>query len=329
MTLPHHQRVEPLTDSPNGDTYGPRILAVCWLVEVLSSIIIGLRVYCKLKRSRALWYDDHILMAAWLFQTVNVAVTTVNVSLGGGQHISQLDPAVIPFLGLSGNVSGTMSITAAMLSKTSFGFTLIRLTNGTMRWFIHVLLITMNVFLALSAVFIWARCTPLAKAWQHGMDGTCWDPAVNTNYGLFSGIYSALVDFALSFLPWPLIWNLQMQLREKIGVALAMSMGVFAGLGAIAKVLQLHNLSNPDSTYPDYKSEIVIWGTVETAVTIMAASIPFLRILVVESRPSRKRQPYTPRFMFSRKFSQERDLVMKEEDWEQLPEVARPAPAVC
>lgn len=39
-------------------------------------------------------------------------------------------------------------------------------------------------------------------------------------------VYSAFVDFTLSFLPWPLIWNLQMRRRENIGVVVAMSMGV-------------------------------------------------------------------------------------------------------
>ena len=39
-------------------------------------------------------------------------------------------------------------------------------------------------------------------------------------------VYSAVVDFVLAFLPWPLIWGLRMRRREKIGVAVAMSMGV-------------------------------------------------------------------------------------------------------
>jgi hypothetical protein len=71
MVLPRHLILE--SDAPTNssqpvdhDSYGPRILAACWLVEILSGIIIGLRVYCKLKRSRALWYDDYILIAAWV-----------------------------------------------------------------------------------------------------------------------------------------------------------------------------------------------------------------------------------------------------------------------
>ncbi|KAK0705679.1 hypothetical protein B0H67DRAFT_687801 [Lasiosphaeris hirsuta] len=310
MLLPRNQSLDSPTEhsQPVGqDAYGTRILAACWIVEMLSGIIISLRVYCKRKRSRKLWYDDHILIAAWLIQTINVILITVNVSLGDGRHAYSLDPAVLHILGLNGNVSGTLSIMAAFLSKTSFGLTLLRLTNGATKWFICFLLVTMNIALGMSAIFIWAQCTPSAKSWHSEMEGTCWDPNVITKYGLFSGVYSAFVDFALSFLPWPLIWNLQMQSREKIGVAVAMSMGVFAGLGAIAKVLQLHNLSSPDFTY--YESEIIIWGTVETAVTIMAASVPFLRLLVIEARPALSPQPYVVSLKIPRELSDEHDFV--------------------
>jgi hypothetical protein len=38
--------------------------------------------------------------------------------------------------------------------------------------------------------------------------------------------YSGVMDIFLALLPWPIIWKLQMKRKEKIGVALAMSMGV-------------------------------------------------------------------------------------------------------
>ena len=34
------------------------------------------------------------------------------------------------------------------------------------------------------------------------------------------------MDFVLALLPWKLIWKLQMKRKEKVGVALAMSMGI-------------------------------------------------------------------------------------------------------
>jgi len=34
------------------------------------------------------------------------------------------------------------------------------------------------------------------------------------------------MEFVLALLPWKIIWKLQMKKKEKIGVALAMSMGI-------------------------------------------------------------------------------------------------------
>ena len=120
---------------------------------------------------------------------------TVNVSLGEGQHIYNLDPAVLPTLGLNGSVSGTLSITAALLSKLSFGVSLLRLTNGFTKWFIWFLLVTMSVALSLSAIFIWIQCSPPAKRWHRELEGTCWDPGFTARYGRFSG---SELDFLVS-----------------------------------------------------------------------------------------------------------------------------------
>ncbi|KAH8897949.1 hypothetical protein GQ53DRAFT_637744 [Thozetella sp. PMI_491] len=266
------------------DSYGSAILAVCWLVEVISTIFIGLRVYCKMRRSKHLWWDDYVLLAAWSFQSVDMVLITTNVALGDGQHVYNVDPKYLPTIALLGNISGTFSIIAAFLSKTSFGITLLRLTNGYLSIFVWVAIITMDIALGLSALFIWIQCDPPAKNWHPELPGTCWDPSFMAKYGAFSGAYSAAMDILFSLLPWTILWSLQMHTREKVGVALAMSMGIFAGGTAIAKVIQLPRLANGDFTY--YESQVVIWGTVETAVTIMAASVPFLRVLVIEVRGS-------------------------------------------
>ncbi|RYP22872.1 hypothetical protein DL765_001468 [Monosporascus sp. GIB2] len=86
------------------------------------------------------------------------------------------------------------------------------------------------------------------------------------------------MDFLLALLPWKVILNLNMRKTEKIGVALAMSMGIFAGAAAIVKVIQFRSMSGGDFTYDG--TSLVIWGITEAAVTIAAASIPQLRVLV-------------------------------------------------
>jgi hypothetical protein len=147
--------------------------------------------------------------------------------LGYGLHIWDFDvqnnmaPLVVMM-----NVTGTFSVTAAIWSKTSFGITLLHLTDGWAKkatWFI---IVSMNIAMGLSALFPWVSCTPIHKAWDMYAVGTCWDPKVMVHYNIFSGAYSVFMDFALALLPWQFIWGLQMKKKEKIGVGVAMSMGI-------------------------------------------------------------------------------------------------------
>lgn len=124
------------------------------------------------------------------------------------------------------NVTGSFSVTAAIWSKTSFGITLLHLTEGWVKIVTWVIILSMNIAMGLSALFPWVNCTPVQKAWDSSLPGTCWKPEVLVHYNLFSGVYSAVMDFALALLPWQFIWGLQMKKKEKVGVGVAMSMGI-------------------------------------------------------------------------------------------------------
>lgn len=127
-----------------------------------------------------------------------------------------------------------------------------------------------------------------------------------TNYAIFSGSYSSLVDIMLAMMPWPLIWGLQMKKKEKLGIALAMSLGVFAGITAIMKTVAIPGMVKGDFTCESFVipqflihvrlltpnlnaddgAQLVIWGNAEVSTTIMAASIPVLRVLFMHAKSS-------------------------------------------
>jgi hypothetical protein len=48
------------------ENHGPYLLRVVWALAALSTLLLGLRVYCKLSRCRRLWWDDYVLIAAWV-----------------------------------------------------------------------------------------------------------------------------------------------------------------------------------------------------------------------------------------------------------------------
>ncbi|KAK2771248.1 hypothetical protein CKAH01_14397 [Colletotrichum kahawae] len=259
--------------------YGPTINAVVWSQVALAAFFLSLRVYCKFIKHRGLWWDDHVLIASFVALIITAILSSVNVSLGFGKHVFEINPVNFPAIGLNGQVSSTVSISAAVWSKTSFAMTLLRIEGkGWTRHLIWFAIVSMNLLMALNAMAGWVQCAPIEKNWHPDLPGKCWDPKVAAYYGVFAAGYSALMDILLALLPWKLVWGLQMKLKEKIGVAVAMSMGLFAGATAIVKCTTIPTLLSGDFTYDG--SDLVIWGTCESGVTIAAASIPVLRVLV-------------------------------------------------
>ncbi|KAI4604391.1 hypothetical protein KJ359_000529 [Pestalotiopsis sp. 9143b] len=252
---------------------GIETLGVIWSLTGASGIILVLRVYCKFSRHRGLWWDDYILILAWLNLLAPTAVTTREISLGFGRHVGDIAPQNLGELGFLGQLTAFFSILGALWSKTSFAITMLRITNGWAKYAVWAFMISSNVFMLISAVFTWTWCTPVSKIWLMDMvPGTCWDHRVVVQYNTFSG----------ALLPWTIIPKLQMRTREKFGVAVAMSMGVFAGITGFVKCWKLQALASGDFTWDGV--DLVEWGAAETAVTVIATSIPILRALFSELR---------------------------------------------
>ncbi|KAL1841068.1 hypothetical protein VTJ49DRAFT_7452 [Mycothermus thermophilus] len=264
----------PLAGNPRGVT----IIAVLWSMAVFSAIFVALRLYSKITRTRHVWWDDHFIVAAWILLLVSCSTTTANARLGFGLHTYEVPfENIVPF-GIQSNVSGFTSILAVACSKTSFAITLLRLSDGWMKWFIIVLVILLNLTHYTSSIFFWVSCNPPAKTWNPLLEGECWPISVTVNYSLFvGGTLSAFSDFALALLPWRLLLRFNMYNREKIGVAICMSMGIFAGITCIVKMTTIPLLYDGDFSYNSLP--LVLWGFMEPSLTIVAASIPVLRHL--------------------------------------------------
>jgi hypothetical protein len=168
-------------------------------------------------------------------------------TLGYGKHIWDFDLNNMQAIMLPSTSAGTFSVTAAVWSKTSFGITLLHITEGWYKKATWFCIVSMNIFMFLSALFPWVNCRPIQKAWDLSVtEGTCWDIKVIVYYDIFSSAWSALMDIVLAFLPWKFLWGLQMKPKEKIGVIAAMSLGVFAGATAIVKTTQLPDMMSMD-----------------------------------------------------------------------------------
>ncbi|KAK3328721.1 hypothetical protein B0H66DRAFT_578817 [Apodospora peruviana] len=281
------------------DNGAAKLNGAVWTLTAIAGTFLALRIYCKFLRHKGLWWDDIILIAAWVCITIECALLTVMTSLGYGLHIWDFDLNNMSRLLVIVNVAGSFSVTAAIWSKTSFAFTLLRLTDGWIKVFIWFIIVSMNIAMGLSALFPWVTCTPVQMAWDLTVTGTCWNPSVLVNYNIFSAAYSAAMDITLALLPWKIIWQLQMRQKERIGVAVAMSMGIFAGITGIVKTSKIPLMLSAD--FAD-GVDLFIWGNAESTITIIAASIPILRVLIRDVTNSRRyyRSDFTHRGTMSK-----------------------------
>ncbi|KAI3528921.1 hypothetical protein CABS01_09046 [Colletotrichum abscissum] len=280
-------RVESLPTPVNPGDPAALINGSIWPMAAISTVFLALRIYCKGFRVRwMMWLDDWLLIAGWVFLIASQSFLSEMMRLGFARTYG-VTPAMSTMLYCADNCH---KISLA-LTKTSFAVTLLRIASGWQRYIIWFLVITMNIQFIVHIILTWrAVCPRRPGDTTPHLPGSCWSAQDAITLGIFGGLYSAVSDFVLALLPWKIVLSLQMRKHEKIGVGMAMSMGILAGVMGIMKAVQ--SIAIMDFLGPDYFWKVCIfwvWAMAEPNATIIAASIPVLRVLfrnTLSSRPS-------------------------------------------
>ncbi|EGO52363.1 hypothetical protein NEUTE1DRAFT_90554 [Neurospora tetrasperma FGSC 2508] len=267
---------------PSSNPQGAALLAIFWSIHAACTIFVGLRLYCKVIRGRCLWWDDHLLIVAWALLFVNTVFTSTSVLIGYGLHTDAVPAENEKYLSIIGGINGTTSVLHVLFSKVSFAVTLLRITDGWLKRLVWFIIITLTLCQVSTALLFWLLCEPPEATWNSSiMNKKCWSPDGLLAYSIALGIYSAVCDFVLALLPWRILMRFHMYRGEKVGVAIAMSMGVFAGIAGAIKVSTIGRIVSNDFSYEGFL--LVVCALVEGACAMMAASIPTLRALFLHT----------------------------------------------
>ncbi|KAI3319822.1 hypothetical protein HD806DRAFT_508051 [Xylariaceae sp. AK1471] len=265
--------------------FGVLLNTVNWSLTALAGLFLCLRLYSKISRRRGLWWDDYLLIASFISLIIGVSLISSSILLGFADPKATISPAAVRQLQIHGGVQNVFFSLASDLSKTSFGFTLLRLVEGRIRLIVVSLTASLNIAYFLLILFTFFKCQPAIYSILPA--NQCWQLSTYIQFAIFGGAYSASVDFIFCIIPWFLVKDLNMKKAEKFGVAAAMSFGVVAGVTAVVKTTYLPLLNNPN--FSSQATTLVVWYTAEAATTIVAASIPVLRALLKELSTSAAR----------------------------------------
>ncbi|KAK3168975.1 hypothetical protein OEA41_005423 [Lepraria neglecta] len=179
------------------------------------------------------------------------------------------------------------TILGLLFIKFSIGLLLLRIfgTKRTWRWIIRSIMAFVFVTTVISVAMVLAQCRPLDKLWNPTASGTCWSPEVVIHIGYYNGAVAVISDWALSSVPIVVMWNLQMSIQKKAGIAALMGLGT--GATAIVRTVLLRNLAAADITWdiiPTDNWAGIFHLSVENHLGIIAACVPAIRPLFSHSQ---------------------------------------------
>lgn len=156
---------------------------------------------------------------------MHACISTYAVGIDFGKHDAVVPTENLLKLVMLVNITSLFTLMAAACSKTSITLTLLRLTDGWPKRIVWGIVATINLVLLVDATLPFSGCNPIKAAWNPAVSGSCLDISITIHFSIFAGVYSAAMDWALVLVAWAVILGLNMRIKEKIGVAICMSLG--------------------------------------------------------------------------------------------------------
>ena len=178
----------------------------------------------------ALYHGSLLICYRQLLYTAYSAIVLHGVAHGGtGKHSKELaiDGAEIALR--AWYLCEVLYAPLSACIRTSIAVFLLRLAvRRWHRWTIYIILVITWVVSVGFFVPMVIQCLPPSYFWKQvkGAEGYCIHPAVVPITAIVHAIISAICDWVLGLLPIAILWDVQINRRTKIVVALLLSMGL-------------------------------------------------------------------------------------------------------
>ncbi|KAF2179193.1 hypothetical protein K469DRAFT_674553 [Zopfia rhizophila CBS 207.26] len=261
--------------------YSGVLNGVMWTQVAIAVIFIGLRMYTRQVIIRSVGWDDIVMLVNLISFVLYVACISVGTQYGIGKKFADVPLADYSQAIKWEAIGQGACILGIAASKGSVALFLLRIV--VKKWHVAILwfcITSTTILCIITTTLLFLQCKPMEFLWDRTISGGyCW---LNfTIVGLFMGAWSAFMDFALAILPWHMIMGLNMKRKEKLTVAIGLSLGMFAGICSIVRTYEVQSLSSFNEYVYD-TGPMLLWSSTEVLVTIICACVPGLRPLYVK-----------------------------------------------
>ncbi|KAK8063074.1 Satratoxin biosynthesis SC1 cluster protein 4 [Apiospora hydei] len=270
------------------------IIAVSIICILVATTAVTLRVYTRQFILNRVGPDDFMAVAALAGITALGAITIIHTNFGLGTHIYDIamDPLLIMdfFKSLELNKQQFFYLGVVVYNftlvfvKLSLFLQYYRLVDQVPRYrplFLGAGFVVMGWTIAMvfSMTFI---CVPVYAYWDKSVPHVCLsDPMMQ----LTNSVGNIVTDLILLLLPMPVLWRLNLPIRQKWGVIGIFSLGFITCIVSLLRVIFVFD-HGPSSDITFEGTVITGWTIAEVTTGLLASSLITLRPLMSKIAPA-------------------------------------------
>ncbi|CCF41401.1 integral membrane protein [Colletotrichum higginsianum] len=270
-----------MSEAYAAENKGPNIMLTIFVIVDISTLFIAARLFVRIKILGQTHLDDHLTVLSLLLSYLTVGLEIWAIRCGNGRHadtLSQEQQSAAILSTISGFPPNVLAYTVPKFAVVAL---LVRILNpGRVHQMVLWSLATVClVLVSLCIIILFAQCSPTYAQWDFSVTNkNCWSPSVLVNVAILTRAYSAALDLYLAIYPATVLMRLQMNMKKKIALSVALGIGSISCFISIYKSTRLPSLASQDFIYDS--ADLVVWTIVEGNTLIIAACIPILGPLV-------------------------------------------------
>ncbi|KXS96012.1 hypothetical protein AC578_3915 [Pseudocercospora eumusae] len=256
-----------------------------WTLWAGATAFLAARIWSKCTRRHGLWYDDYVLLIAWLILTANDIIITIEYATG------YVDPDWDDRMHILIIISSCGTLLGQSLTKAAFAVTLLKLTKGFSHWkachyVLWFCIVSMCSFNLAKIIVEWGKvCDSASYDVWYRLD-FCLDKRARNQVKEGGNYYNIIMDFVFAAFPWIITYSLDMKRKEKIGLCLTMSLGMVVAIESAIRTDWKFDGNKEDEWYFWRNAMSNIWYSSEVTGTIIVQCVPVLRPLVQDIHTS-------------------------------------------
>ncbi|KAB8073515.1 hypothetical protein BDV29DRAFT_175256 [Aspergillus leporis] len=255
-------------ETPDPKSEINQVIAISLVFPIAALLAVALRFYIRIHTKRSVWLDDYAALYSAVMVSGYGGNTIAQTRWGLGLHEAYFPEANVKSFGKMQYAGGPIYAMSLLGFKVSLLASYLRI-GGFVKLYRLIIIIAIGAVVINQVLFTFLfifPCTPIAKQWDHEVQGTCIN-TLKSYYGLAGT--SLGYDLIIIALPLPVLWNLQLGKRQKVALCCVFAIGFFITIIQIIRIFSIARLK----AYTDSKP-IILWSVAEVSLAVIIACVP-------------------------------------------------------